>query len=422
MPRKNPVPTYRKKKIKGWLYALVTLPDGLGGRKDVMLGRWGSKESKEEYNRVLAEWTAAGGLSPALTTHADMTVSEMLALYVRHVEGYYRHADGTPTNEVRNIKSALRWMKTLYGRTLAREFTTVSLEAIRDAMIRKGLCRKRINKDIARIRRLFRWAGAKRIIPAMVFHELATLEGLRAGRSAAKETEPIGPVSYDVVQATLPYLPETIADLVRLQMETGMRSGELLIMRTCDLDRTRAIWSYRPASHKTKHHGHERVVWLGPKSQEIVARYLKANREAFLFSPAESMRRFREKQRQNRKSKVQPSQQDRSKNKLKRRPGLRYTPDAYGKAIAKGIERVNRDRACEPCKRKEPEERCEACRAAALPHWHPHQLRHALATRLRKEFDLDTARTVLGHRTPAITATYAEADQEKAARVMGKIG
>ena len=32
-----------------------------------------------------------------------------------------------------------------------------------------------------------------------------------------------------------------------------------------------------------------------------------------------------------------------------------------------------------------------------IPHWHPNQLRHNAATRLRREFGLDMARAVLGH-------------------------
>jgi integrase len=49
-------------------------------------------------------------------------------------------------------------------------------------------------------------------------------------------------------------------------------------------------------------------------------------------------------------------------------------------------------------------------------------LRHAAATRLRREFGLDVARVVLGHSSPVVTEIYAEADREKAAAVMRKIG
>ena len=57
-----------------------------------------------------------------------------------------------------------------------------------------------------------------------------------------------------------------------------------------------------------------------------------------------------------------------------------------------------------------------------VPHWHPHQLRHNAATWLRKEFGLDVARIILGHRSPAITEVYAELDFAKAVEVMHRVG
>ncbi len=57
-----------------------------------------------------------------------------------------------------------------------------------------------------------------------------------------------------------------------------------------------------------------------------------------------------------------------------------------------------------------------------MPKWHPHQLRHNAATRLRKEFGLDTARAVLGHSSTAVTEVYAELDRDKAAHAMARIG
>jgi integrase len=43
--------------------------------------------------------------------------------------------------------------------------------------------------------------------------------------------------------------------------------------------------------------------------------------------------------------------------------------------------------------------------------WNPHQLRHSAATRIRREFGLDAAQVVLGHRTLAVTQVYAEQDR-----------
>src|SRR6476646_5133730 len=50
-------------------------------------------------------------------------------------------------------------------------------------------------------------------------------------------------------------------------------------------------------------------------------------------------------------------------------------------------------------------------------HWHPHQLRHNAATRFRREFGLDVAQVLLGHKTLAVTQVYAERDVHLAGAV-----
>jgi integrase len=104
------------------------------------------------------------------------------------------------------------------------------------------------------------------------------------------------------------------------------------------------------------------------------------------------------RKKSNKPTKVQPSQQNRKKKKPKRRPGQRYTVGSYAYAIRR------------------------ACVKAAVPHWHPHQLRHNAATQIRREAGLDAARAVLGHRSPQITEVYAEIDTAKAAAVMERLG
>ena len=100
----------------------------------------------------------------------------------------------------------------------------------------------------------------------------------------------------------------------------------------------------------------------------------------------------------------------------------KYTSRSYAQAITKAVEKANTPRACEECKGRKPGDRCEACKAAALPHWHPHQLRHTKATEIRRAAGLDAARAVLGHRTPTITEVYAEIDTGKAAEIMERLG
>jgi integrase len=110
--------------------------------------------------------------------------------------------------------------------------------------------------------------------------------------------------------------------------------------------------------------------------------------------------------RANRKTKVQPSQQNRRKCRPKKKPGDNYSVTAYAAAIRTAIKRHNRGK---------PE-------ADHIPHWHPHQLRHLRALELKPEAGLDVARAVLGHRSPVITEHYATLDIAAAARVMARLG
>jgi hypothetical protein len=53
MARPRSVPSYRRHRQSG--QAVVTLTDGLGSRKDVLLGKHGTAESRAEYARVISE-------------------------------------------------------------------------------------------------------------------------------------------------------------------------------------------------------------------------------------------------------------------------------------------------------------------------------------------------------------------------------
>ena len=56
-------------------------------------------------------------------------------------------------------------------------------------------------------------------------------------------------------------------------------------MKGEEIDRRSTPWVYRPAEHKTEHHGIEKVIYLGPKSREILTPIL-AQRPAGWTFPA----------------------------------------------------------------------------------------------------------------------------------------
>jgi len=295
----------------------------------------------------------------------------------------------------------------LYGTAAAQDFGPKALKSVRDKIIATGLRRGTINQRIGVIKRAFAWGVAEELIPPSVHHGLSVVKGLRWGKSAAREGEPVKPVPAHIVDAATKFLPPTIQAMVKLQDLTGMRSGEMVIMRTCDIEITQdgKPWFYRPARHKTMNHGHQRVVAIGPKAQEVLQPFLKADVQAYVFSPMQAQAERDAARRAARKTKVQPSQLCRKKARPMKHPGLRYTTASYRRTLDYATKL--------------------AIKAGLLPkdtRWHPHQLRHSCATRIRKEYGLDAVRALLGHRTVSQSAEYAELDTELAAATAARVG
>jgi integrase len=237
------------------------------------------------------------------------------------------------------------------------------------------------------------------MIPAPVHQSLKAVEGLKKGRTTARELEPVKPVPEAHVEAVRPFVSRQVWAMIQLQRLTGMRPGEVCRMRSADIDTSCEPWIYRPLSHKTEHHGRKREVPLGPQGRAVLKEWLWADARTFLFSPREAFEERSAERRRNRRTPMTPSQRARRrKEDPKRPPGEVYEPHSYHHAIR------------------------NACKKAGVPGWHPHRLRHNAATWLRKEFGVDGARVVLGHSSPVVTEVYAELDREKAMVVMERVG
>ena len=85
-------------------------------------------------------------------------------------------------------------------------------------------------------KRVFRWASSQEWLPVTVYQALATVPGLRKGRTEAREAGPVLPVWEATVNANLPPLPPIVADMARLQRLTGARPGEICQLRPCEVD------------------------------------------------------------------------------------------------------------------------------------------------------------------------------------------
>lgn len=272
-------PSYRHHKPSD--QAVVTL-DG----RDVYLGRYGTPQSRAEFDRLLAEWLSNGRRLPApASAHgSDLSVNELALAYLAFADGYYTKR-GKPTTEPESIRQTIKPLRRLYADTLAREFGPLQLKAVRQAMIDAGLCRNEVNKRTGRVVRLFKWAVGEGIVPPSLHHGLIAVSGLRRGRADVRESEPVKPVPDAFVDAVRPHVPPQIWAMVELMRLTGMRPQEVCLMRTIDIDRSGRVWTFTPETHKCEHHGRERRIYLGPVAQTILRPWLRAELTTYLFSP-----------------------------------------------------------------------------------------------------------------------------------------
>jgi integrase len=380
-------PTYRHHKPSG--QAVVTL-DG----RDHYLGPFGSPASRAEYDRLVSLWLANGRtLMKPGAPPPGLTVSELLARYREFAVSYYQAA------ELGKIKLACRTLRKLYGATRAAEFDADAFEAVRRAMVAQGLARTTINYHLGKVRRVLAWGVRKKLIPAEVLVSVKSVGPLLPGREGAREPEPVRPVEEAHVLAVLPHLRPPVAAMVRLQMLTAMRPGEVIGMTTGQIDRSGELWVYRPRQHKTLYRGKAREVVLGPRAVELLRPWLRADADVPLFSPIEDDAARQAQRREARKTPLTPSQRARQpKPDGKRRPTDWYDKDSYNRAIRR------------------------ACGKAGVPPWSANRLRHLAATRIRREFGLEAAQVVLGHSHANVTQVYAEANRDRAAEVLRRIG
>lgn len=378
--------------------------------RDIYLGKYGSRDSRERYDEQVAEWFARSGDVSALR----LTVDDLCILYQRFADQHYRKAD-VPTSEAYNIRVALRYVVAGFGEMRARDFGPRALKAVRQSMIDAGCVRTSINRMMGRVRRLFKWAVSEEMLPVTVHQALCTLPGLEVGRSTAIESAAVRPVPEAFVNAIQPYVSRQVWAAIQLQILTGARPGEVLSLRGCDLNTSGAVWEFIPERHKTEHRGKERIIYLGPRAQAIVRQFLKPDLAAFLLSPADAKEEYLAARRAGRVTPLTPSQRRRRrKSNPEKKPGGRYSVLSYGRAIRNAC--LKADRAAHEEQPDVPADQ------VIVPNWHAHQLRHNSATALRRQFGIESARTVLGHATTITTEVYALKDREKAREIMATVG
>lgn len=379
--RPKPFPEYPRKPRRHGGGARIKV-DG----REHYLGQHGSDESYREYERLRTEH-ARGCVQPKLQPGSRITIAEMVARWTA------AEPRGADHHEVSRVVRACVPLIRLYGPTLADEFTATRLEALREAMIDqswltpderarqqagKGIERRFgrwsrgvINRAVDRIRRVFRWAERKELVPPGRWEHLKTLQSLPANDRRVKSHPKREPADWETqIKPAMAEMPPQVRAMVELQYLIGARPSEVLTMRRCEIDQTGDVWTYTPESHKNAWREQQLVKVIGPRGQIVLAPWLMAAEpEGFIFIP----NRVR-------------------KNRC-------YTVPGYGRAVAR------------------------ACRRAKVKHFFPYQIRYAAERRAEEAGGLAGAAAHLGQRQLETTKRYAELQRINLAKeIARKIG
>jgi len=432
------IPTYRHHKASG--QAVVTL-----NGKDHYLGQFSTPASREKYARLLAQWEANNRRLPTECHGPELTISILIDAFWQHAKSYYRKPDGTPSSELATFKAALRPLFRLHGSTPARDFGPLALKAVRYEMIQCGWSRSHINKQVCRIRMLFRWAVSEELIEASVYERLRALSALKRGRCDARESKPVHPVSDEMINAVQPFVSRQVWAIIRLQRLTGARAGEIVKMRAIDLDTSdNECWVYKLKEHKTAHFGHLRQIPLNIQAQAVIMEFLTDRPlEAFLFSPAEAEAERLVTLHKRRSTPLRCGNRPGTNKRLNplHTPGDHYDVSSYRRAITracdqafplpKNLARIRIDGRGSHTRWETKSEWKDRLGESAWLNlvewrgehrWHPHQIRHTVAVEIRAKLGIEAARMALGHRSMAVTEVYAEATLERVKEITAQIG
>src|SRR5262249_50615592 len=152
--------------------------------------------------------------------------------------------------------------------------------------------------------------------------------------------------------------------------------------------------------------------------------------------PRRAVEEFRAERSANRKTPRYPSHMARNEQKRttnrKRPPADRYNRLAYLTALTRACDRAfppigelargEGESVAKWWARLNKEQRDAVKEWRKAHHWHPNQLRHTFATRVRKAHGLEAAQVLLGHAKADVTQVYAEKNEALATSVAAKIG
>ncbi|TWU62535.1 tyrosine-type recombinase/integrase [Crateriforma conspicua] len=357
--------------------------------KRYFLGEYDSPESRARYLELVQIYNDNGQTMPGDVAtrqkETPITVNQVLAKWREYV---------AEQPQLSRYDSMVSVLQIEYGAIAAHEFGPKRLKEFRELLIADRITRQNINEQVRAVCRIFKHAASEELVEYQVYDRLTTVEPLRFGRTQAPEQRRRQPANLHHVAATVRELTPIVADMVRVQLATGMRPSEVCRIRPCDIDRSGPEWIYRPDQHKTAHRQIRKAVPIVAEARRAIENYIDRDPQSYCFSPAEAEAWRLAKRHADRKTPLnqgnRPGKSSGPKASVQQRRGACYTKDSYRRAIQRAAKR------------------------AGVPKWLPSQLRHNTATEVRNAIGLEAAQALLGHTNAAMTEHYARESEQTA--------
>lgn len=387
------------------------------------LGRWDSPEAEQKHNEYLADW-ARSGFNPIVfreirgkTSHAGTSISlaELCQKFLKHAEFRW----GTKHKTFAGYRQAISEIPMSDLTKPVTDFNAHRLHAVLKLMCARTkkngdyMVRKTINARLSALKAIFDWGLQELLVPTEICTEHCRVKPIKEGDTPARESKEVMDVDMRHVEATLTECSRIIGAIIRLLYHTGARTGEILIMRSSDIDRSGKIWIYRPPYYKTlyvdKKKGKKgrREIYLNAKAQRILQPFLECKGYSdYLFSPRDAFAEHNAERAANRKTEYKSPSRIKRDEKRAKSPcsHLRehYTYDSFANAVDRATERYNK--------------KATANGQETIPLWNLHQIRHARAVFIDTYLDGDAAQIMMGHAKPDMTQNYAKKKTEKGIR------
>jgi integrase len=341
--------------------------------RQIYLGPHGSKEAKDAYVREIVRLSGQRSTDEAEAPRGkEELVGGLLLRSLEHIEKTVQ------ASEFKNYKSVAKRVADQFALLPVADFGVDQLRELQEDFIRLRWRRGVVNRQIVRIRTIWRVAEQLGHAPPGSWSHLRSLTPLRKNRLDVLPSRKLASISLpELVQilktlSRVPYIGShrpPVQSMLLLQYWSGMRSSEVRMMRGCEINTSGEIWVYTPATHKNAwREGHApRQVLLGQKCQAVLKRWLQQRpMQSYLFTTDGA---------------------------------TPYRDSAYGLAAARAAQR------------------------AGLAPFRPYQLRHAAKERVTRLHGLDAARAFLGQTSIGTTNMYAAGQDlvlaERVAQISG---